>query len=79
MIPVLQTGIKIHRENNVAKTYAVLLDLCILLLDTMLSEQQSCEEALGVLNASIILYKQTSNNQCYNAGAMSVSQTCINA
>lgn len=54
MTPVLQTGTKIHRENKVAKTYAVLLDLCILLPDTMLSEQQSCEEALGVLNVSII-------------------------
>lgn len=53
MIPVLQTGSKIHSENKAARTTAFQLELCILLQDTILSEQQFCEEALGVLSVSI--------------------------
>lgn len=53
MILILQTGTKVYSVNNTAKSSAYQLELCVLLPDTILSDQQICEEALGVLTVSI--------------------------
>lgn len=53
VIPALQTGTKFIVNNNTAKSSAYKLELCVLLPDTILSDQQVCEEALGVFAVSI--------------------------
>lgn len=53
VIPALQTGTEFIVNNNTAKSSAYQLELCVLLRDTILSDQQVCEEARGVFPVSI--------------------------